>query len=334
MDIHPSLKRHAFLIGTWTGGGRGDYPTITDFFYTETLIFSVVPGKPFLRYEQKTRGAEGPMHTEVGYLRPAGNHGLELVLAQPTGQTELLTGEVSAEGLSFIFRESEVVNAKSAKQVRATERTYTFNAEHTEMRTTFSMAAVNQSMQPHLVSHLWKQRDLSGLGEIRDHLLDILPRWFRTAAEVAKVELGEATIFSEKHLFFPDCRVSMGGDIYLGSEKLETVQVPLILDLADLVEDLLTHRPGSFVQPGSTGSYPDTWEQASIPQVEDYLWDAVEDCIFNFSYRVEVEADLHYRELVDFPYSPWYSCWLRSFSEGPELKYRSVGWGGDKNTAG
>src|SRR5699024_2929397 len=60
MDLHPNIAPYGFLTGTWTGKGHGFYPTIEDFSYDETLIFSTIPGKPFFRYEQKTMGPNGP----------------------------------------------------------------------------------------------------------------------------------------------------------------------------------------------------------------------------------------------------------------------------------
>src|SRR5699024_12191414 len=67
--------------------------TIEDFQYRESITFSAAPGKPFLKYEQHTTSPDGAaMHTEVGYLRPHEGGFIEFVLAQPTGQTELLEG--------------------------------------------------------------------------------------------------------------------------------------------------------------------------------------------------------------------------------------------------
>lgn len=162
MNLHPLIAEFEFLIGTWKGPGKGHYPTIDSFRYNETLTFGAVPGKPFLRYEQKTAGAENqPMHTEAGFFRPVGDGRVEFTLAQPTGQTEVLEGTVGTgdDGeLSIVMDHSTVVNSGTAKQVDVTSRTWVLNADRTELVTEFGMAAVGQPMQQHLVSELKKQQ--------------------------------------------------------------------------------------------------------------------------------------------------------------------------------
>lgn len=154
------MKDFEFLIGTWAGSGRGDYPTIDAFRYRETLTFAAIPGKPFLRYEQKTKGpGDSPMHTECGFLRPVGDGRVEFTLAQPTGQTELLEGTVSDgdDGeLVLAFDRSRVANSGTAKQVDDTRRTYVITPDRTAMYTEFDLAAVGEPLQRHLVSELAK----------------------------------------------------------------------------------------------------------------------------------------------------------------------------------
>ncbi len=159
MELHPNLQPYSFLIGTWTGQGRGYYPTIADFAYDETLIFSTVPAKPFFRYEQKTIGPNGPMHTELGFLRPVDGGQLEFILAQPMGQTELLEGAVREEGelMHFELTHSTVVNSASAKQVDTTTRRYTFSGDRAGLLTRFDMGAVGQPLQQHLESELTRR---------------------------------------------------------------------------------------------------------------------------------------------------------------------------------
>jgi len=160
MTMHELVAPYEFLIGKWEGHGSGHYPTIEGFNYTETLTFSAVPGKPFLRYEQHTANLEGnPMHTEVGYFRPRESGHIEFVLAQPTGQTELLEGTATANddgSLTIVLGYSEVRNTTSAKWVENTMRHYVFTPDRTAVHHELHMAAGGEEMQEHLVSDLQK----------------------------------------------------------------------------------------------------------------------------------------------------------------------------------
>ena len=160
MTLHPLVQPYESIAGQWSGLGHGHYPTIESFDYTETLTFTALPGKPFMRYEQQTASPNGaPMHTEVGFLRFVGEGLVEFVIAQPTGQTELLEGTIKEQDdgtLRLHFETSQVVNSTTAKTVDATTRTYTFNALRSSVTTVFHMAAVDQPMQEHLASDLSK----------------------------------------------------------------------------------------------------------------------------------------------------------------------------------
>lgn len=158
--MHELVAPYEFLIGTWEGHGSGHYPTIEGFNYSETLTFIVTPGKPFIRYEQKTASPAGdPMHTEVGYFRPREGGHVEFVIAQPTGQTELLEGTATVnddDSLTLVLGYSEVRNTTSAKWVENTMRHYIFTPDRTAVHHEFHMAAVGLEMQEHLVSDLKK----------------------------------------------------------------------------------------------------------------------------------------------------------------------------------
>src|SRR6201994_79675 len=102
VDLHPDIAALAPLLGTWAGRGAGEYPTIQPFEYLEEVVFSHV-GKPFLAYAQKTKAvADGkPLHAETGYLRvPQPGH-VELVLAHPSGITEIEVGTYIADGTTI-----------------------------------------------------------------------------------------------------------------------------------------------------------------------------------------------------------------------------------------
>lgn len=153
MSLHPNLVAVADLVGTWQGTGRGEYPTIESFQYTEELTFTDV-GKPFLHYAQRTWSPAGaPMHVETGYLRLPEDGTIELILAQPTGQTELGQGRLATEDRGFSAElHSGVVNSASARRVDATTRRYHLRGD--ELTTTFSMAAAGHPMTHHLHSVL------------------------------------------------------------------------------------------------------------------------------------------------------------------------------------
>lgn len=155
MDIHPDVAHLAFLVGRWRGGGRGDYPTIEAFEYTEEVAITHV-GKPFLIYGQKTRGADGaPLHTETGYIRPAGTDRLELIIAQPTGVTEIHEGRYRPGHLDFVA--VNVANSFTAKEVSAVRRS--IDVEDDVLHYVLDMAAVGQDMQFHLEATLRRVGD-------------------------------------------------------------------------------------------------------------------------------------------------------------------------------
>ncbi|OBH42601.1 peroxynitrite isomerase [Mycobacterium mantenii] len=158
-DLHPDLAALAPLLGTWSGQGAGKYPTIPPFDYLEEVVFSHV-GKPFLAYGQKTKAvADGkPLHAETGYLRvPQPGH-VELVLAHPSGITEIEVGTYSVTGdrIEMQMSTTTVGLTPSAKEVTALGRS--FRVDGDELSYTVQMGAVGQPLQDHLAAVLHRQR--------------------------------------------------------------------------------------------------------------------------------------------------------------------------------
>ncbi|HTX95894.1 MAG TPA: FABP family protein [Mycobacterium sp.] len=158
-DLHPDLKALAPLLGTWAGRGAGKYPTIQPFDYLEEAVFSHV-GKPFLGYVQKTRAvADGkPLHAETGYLRVPQPGRVELVLAHPSGITEIEVGTYSVTGdlIEIELATTDVGLTPTAKEVRSLGRSLRIDGD--ELSYSVQMGAVGQPLQDHLAAVLHRQR--------------------------------------------------------------------------------------------------------------------------------------------------------------------------------
>jgi hypothetical protein len=158
-ELHPDLEALAPLLGTWAGRGSGKYPTIQPFEYFEEVVFSHV-GKPFLAYAQKTKAVTDgkPLHAETGFLRvPRPGH-VELVLAHPSGITEIEVGTYSVTGdrIEVEMSTSSIGLTPTAKEVTALGRSLRVDGD--ELSYSVRMGAVGQSLQNHLAAVLHRQR--------------------------------------------------------------------------------------------------------------------------------------------------------------------------------
>jgi hypothetical protein len=154
-EPHPDLAPIAFLLGRWEGAGVGGYPTIESFQFGQEITFSH-NGKPYLSYVSRTwlldaAGVPGrPLAMETGFWRPRPESRLEVVLAHPTGIVEIYLGEVS--GTKIEMATDLVASTESAKEVRAGHRLY--GLVGVDLAYAFDMAAVGQSLQPHISAQL------------------------------------------------------------------------------------------------------------------------------------------------------------------------------------
>lgn len=159
-ELHPDVAPLAPLLGTWSGDGAGEYPTIEPFGYWEEITFAHV-GKPFLAYRQRTTARDDgrPLHAEAGYIRIPRPGRIELVLAHPTGVTEVAEGTVLVDPprITIDVATTTIGRTASAKDVTALHRVFRFDGDTVEYDV--EMAAVGQPLQHHLAARLTRHAD-------------------------------------------------------------------------------------------------------------------------------------------------------------------------------
>ena len=151
--MHEQAARIGYLLGTWRGAGKGEYPTIDSFAFEEEVRFTH-NGKPFLGYAQRTWHPEKklPMHAETGYFRPLDDGRIEIVIVQPTGIIEIQEG--TYDGSKIDVSSTLVAKTTTAKEVTQLERTIEVDGD--VLRYEVRMAAVGQPLQHHLGAELRK----------------------------------------------------------------------------------------------------------------------------------------------------------------------------------
>ncbi|MFJ9431343.1 FABP family protein [Streptomyces sp. NPDC101490] len=144
------------LLGTWTGQGKGGYPTLdADFAYAQEVTFSH-DGRPFLHYEARAWliDPDGtplrPAARDSGWwrLRPGG--AVEALITQPTGIAEIMVGEARDGTVDLVT--DGVALTPTAKRVDATRRRYVL--DDTTLDFTHDLAAVGEPLGHHLAARL------------------------------------------------------------------------------------------------------------------------------------------------------------------------------------
>ena len=152
--IHDAVRPLAFLLGTWRGEGKGEYPRVDDFTYREESTFWHA-GKPWLGYMQRTWSLEddSPMHTETGYWRVHPQGRIELVIAHALGVAEIEEGTFS--GTHVAVASTTIGIASTAKPVRRLART--FDVDGDVLTYELKMAYDEVPLQHHLGAELRRE---------------------------------------------------------------------------------------------------------------------------------------------------------------------------------
>jgi hypothetical protein len=150
-SLHPLVEPVTFLLGTWTGEGKGEYPTIEPFSYGEEVRFWSV-GRPWLGYSQRTWNLDNhtPMHSEMGFWRPQEDRTIEVIIAHAFGIVEVAEGTV--RGTRIVLASTDLVSTSTAKQVNELAR----NIKVADDVLTYevAMAYGEHPLQAHLAAEL------------------------------------------------------------------------------------------------------------------------------------------------------------------------------------
>jgi len=157
-NLHPDLMPLAWLVGSWRGKGRGEYPNVPGFQFAQEVSFNH-DGRPFLNYFSRSWLIDDnneiikPAASEVGFWRVKENNVLEVILAHNTGIAEGWVGIV--KGAKIQLEMDQGYSSPSAKIVTAGSRLY--GLVEAELFTSYDMAAEGQTLQAHLWSSLERQ---------------------------------------------------------------------------------------------------------------------------------------------------------------------------------
>ena len=150
-DLHPDLVPIGWMIGRWEGTGKGTYPGVEDFEFSQQMDLAH-NGGAYLHYLSQTfETADGrairPLAMETGFWRPQPDGGLEVVMCHQDGVAEVWYGRIT--GAKIELATDAVVRTASAPEYAAGQRLYG-NVEG-DLLWTFDKAASGHPLQ----SHMW-----------------------------------------------------------------------------------------------------------------------------------------------------------------------------------
>ena len=156
MDQEALLKQ---FVGRWHGTGRGAYPTIAPFDYTEDLAIIATHKPTILQYDVRTikslpDGTRAPSHLELGFIRLRDDGSIEWANVQSGGRVEVLVGRIESRdgGILVALKPSLLGNDERMKD---SARVFTLTGDILEYQQ--DMALVNvPGLQFHTTATLYR----------------------------------------------------------------------------------------------------------------------------------------------------------------------------------
>lgn len=107
------------FVGSWTGEGQGQFPTMDPFDYDETLTFKLVDGFPILQFEQRAivTTPNRPSHFEVGVMKVLDDGTIQLGDIGNGVRGEIMEGTVAEEDGKVTLNLTSIAFANDARMI-------------------------------------------------------------------------------------------------------------------------------------------------------------------------------------------------------------------------
>ena len=151
--LHEDLYPLAWLIGTWSGSGKGEYEGIENFNFMHEVTFNH-DGRKFLTYYSRSWLVDDnneiikPSASETGFWTINEGNKLEVMLAHSNGHAEGWLGVV--DGARIQLAMDQAYSSPTAKVVEGGHRLY--GLVEGDLFFAYDMAAQGKSLQPHIWS--------------------------------------------------------------------------------------------------------------------------------------------------------------------------------------
>ncbi|XP_056453637.1 peroxynitrite isomerase THAP4-like [Gadus chalcogrammus] len=142
-----------WLLGNWESvePGKGSYPSLKDFRYTEDLHFAQM-GQPIINFMFNASDAETKkiLHRECGFIRmQTGTNRVAFIIAQNSGLVEVEEGELVGKKLSLHTQALARPSFAKEPHVKEVSRVFQLQPDG-KLEQTLSMSTDKQPMTQHL----------------------------------------------------------------------------------------------------------------------------------------------------------------------------------------